>query len=67
MIEKSVNYLKHYPSGAVAGFDLSIILNLSDALGYNKKAILELIAYAEAGLRDALKKIKDGEHAEYIN
>lgn len=54
IVNRTVHSLRYYPNGKIAGFDLLTILSLSDALGYDTKALLWLIGYAETGLHQAV-------------
>ena len=46
---------KLYPSGKIAGFDIPTILSVTHVLGYEPRALLLLLDYAEAGLREAIR------------
>ena len=48
--------LKYHPSGLVAGLEYPTIMSIAEALGYNRQALLFLLEFAEAGLREAVKK-----------
>jgi hypothetical protein len=48
--------MRFYPSGVIAGFDIPTLLSVTQALGYDAQALLCLLDYAEAGLREAIKK-----------
>lgn len=56
VVERCAGHLKLFPSGNIAGFDLPVALSITSALGYNEKAVLFLMEYAESGLREAIKK-----------
>ncbi len=49
------------PDGAVASFDIGQILKITRVLGYDSKAILLLIPYAQKGLQEAINKINQKE------
>lgn len=59
MIQFCSLHLKLYPNGHIAGFDIPTVLSVCEALGYDLQALLLLIEYAEAGLREAVKKHGD--------
>jgi hypothetical protein len=59
--------LKYYPSGAIAGFEIPTIMSMTQALGYDNQALLRLLDFAEAGLREAVKKHGDSSNTEHIN
>jgi hypothetical protein len=52
---------KFMPDGAVASFDIGQILKITRVLGYDSKAILLLIPYAQKGLQEAINKINQKE------
>ncbi len=43
------------PGGDVSGFDIPTILGVTDALGYDRQAMMRLLEYAEAGLHEAIR------------
>jgi hypothetical protein len=49
------------PDGAVSGFDVAQILQVTKALKYDTQAILLLIPYAQKGLQEAINKINQKE------
>lgn len=59
VIQRCSGQLKFYPSGSIAGFDVPTVLCVTQAFGYDLQAMLLLIEYAEAGLREAVKKHVD--------
>lgn len=47
--------------GGIIGFDLPALLEISDTLGYDRRAMVQLIPYAEAGFLEALQQRRDEE------
>jgi hypothetical protein len=66
VIQRGGSVLKYYPSGAIAGFNVSIILSIAEALGYDSQALLLLLEYAESGLGEAVKNHGDS-NTEHIH
>ncbi|WP_085442246.1 DUF7697 family protein [Magnetofaba australis] len=48
--------LRVAPSGQVLGLDMSVALQMADAMGLERGAAAELLPWAEVGLREALKE-----------
>ena len=42
--------------GSVIGIDLSAVVSVSDALGYDTAAVIDLIECCNAGMMDALEE-----------
>jgi hypothetical protein len=49
----------------VAGFDVSAVLSVTQALGYDLQAVLCMLDSAESGLCEAVRKHGDG-NSEHI-
>ena len=47
--------------GGVVGLDMPALLEISDALGYDRNVMIVLLPYAEAGLMEALDEQKEVE------
>jgi hypothetical protein len=58
--------LNYYPNGRIAGFNIQTILTVSQALGYDVSAQLQLLYYAEKGLGEAIKEYGNS-NAEHFN
>ncbi len=56
MIQRCFAHLRYHPGGKLAGFDIPTILGVTDALGYDNRAVLTLLEHAESGLREAVAK-----------
>jgi hypothetical protein len=58
--------LKYHPTGLIAGLEYPTIMSIAEALGYDRQALLFLLEYAEAGLREAVKN-HGGSNQEHFN
>lgn len=47
--------MKRTPGGKIAGFDIPTLLSVTEALGYDRQAVLRLLDHAEAGLFEAIR------------
>ncbi len=56
---RGAGQLRLAPSGYPIGLDLSALLTLGDALGYDRHALAELLPALEAGLVAGLKTALD--------
>jgi len=59
-------FVRYFPNGKVAGFCIPTILSICNALGYDSRAVLHLLEYAEAGLQEAINK-HGNSNSEHIN
>lgn len=55
MIARCSSQLKRSPGGKIAGFDIATLLSVTEALGYDRQAVLRLLDHAEAGLFEAIR------------
>jgi hypothetical protein len=60
------NLFKFLPNGKLSGFCLSTILSICSTVGYDSRAVLHLLEYAEAGLQEAINK-HGNSNSEHIN
>lgn len=65
IVRRCGGQLRFYPNGSVAGFDISAVLSVTQALGYDLQAVLCLLDSAESGLSEAVRKHGDG-NSEHI-
>ena len=45
--------------GEIVGLDLSAVLQMADALGYDRAAMVYLLPFVEAGLLEGIRKHRD--------
>lgn len=52
------------PSGMVIGFDLAAVLTLGTALGYDERALAELLPAIELGMVAGVVKLRNEQHGD---
>jgi hypothetical protein len=67
VIQRGSGQLRLHPSGQILGFDLSALVSIAEALGYDAQALLLLFHYAERGILQAVKHHGDSDHEASIS
>lgn len=62
MLTRCAGQLRIGPSGAVIGLDMVAALNIGAALGYNGRALAELLPATEAGLVAGITNVSGRSH-----
>ncbi len=64
MAERCRGQLRVAPSGVVIGFDLPAALTVGTALGYDGKALAELLPAIETGMVAGIAKLRTEQHGD---
>ena len=59
MLLRVARHLRFAPGGTAIGIDMNLALILSDALGYDAGAVIDLLPAGEAGLLEGFSKSSD--------